>query len=272
MQLGFLIAGPIGALLCFVLSTGMNILAYWKSDEMVLRLYAAEEVYPDKYPNLFRRVERLAQKAEIPMPKLYIMHNMQPNAFATGRSPEKGAVALTTGLMEQLTFDEVDAVVAHELAHVKNRDTLIMTIAAVVVGAISMLSNIGFFFGGARGDQRVHPALLIVMLIVAPLAAVLIQMAISRTREYEADRIGSDICGQPLMLASALRKISENAGRIDNRSAEDNPATAHMFIINPLHARFVDNFFSTHPKTENRIEALKKIAKDMEIKRKNLSA
>ena len=196
------------------------------------------------------------------MPKVYIIDNPQPNAFATGRNPENAAVAATTGLLQSLNSQEVAGVMAHELAHVKNRDTLTMTITATIAGAISMLANFGLFFGGAGGGRNNPLGIVGVLLVafLAPMAAMLVQMAISRTREYEADRIGAEICGRPLWLASALEKIQTAASRVDNTAAERNPATAHMFIINPLHAHKVDNLFSTHPNTANRVARLREMA------------
>jgi heat shock protein HtpX len=195
------------------------------------------------------------------MPSLYIIDSPQPNAFATGRNPENAAVAATSGLLEMLSREEVAGVMAHELAHVKNRDTLVMTITATIAGAIGMLANFALFFGG--GDQRNNPLGIvgtILLMVLAPLAAMLVQMAISRTREYGADRMGAEICGRPLWLASALQKLEAGARQIDNRVAERNPATAHLFIVNPLHARSVDGLFSTHPKTANRVQALRQLA------------
>jgi heat shock protein HtpX len=200
------------------------------------------------------------------MPKVYVIDNDQPNAFATGRNPENAAVAATTGLLRRLSSEEIAGVLAHELAHVKNRDTLTMTITATIAGAISMLANIGLFFGAFGGGNRNNPLGIVGVLLVAilaPLAAALVQMAISRSREYEADRIGAEICGQPLWLASALEKIQAAAARIDNHAAERNPATAHMFIINPLHAHAADNLFSTHPNTANRVARLRRMAAEM---------
>jgi heat shock protein HtpX len=207
-------------------------------------------------------VAELAQRAKLPMPKVYLIDNPQPNAFATGRNPENAAVAATTGLLRMLNREEVAGVMAHELAHVKNRDTLIMTVTATVAGAISMLANFGFFFGRGR-DNPLGPFGAILIMILAPLGAMLVQMAISRTREYSADRMGAEISGQPMALASALQKISGAAKRIENHAAEANPATAHLFIINPLSGARMDNLFSTHPATENRIAALQAIQSEM---------
>jgi heat shock protein HtpX len=201
----------------------------------------------------------MAERASLPMPRVYIIDTDQPNAFATGRNPENAAVAVTTGLMRVLSPEEVAGVLAHELAHVKSRDTLIMTVTATIAGAISMLANFALFFGNNRNNPMGIVGTILVM-ILAPMAAMLVQMAISRSREYEADRVGAEICGRPLWLASALRKIDQAAQVIDNNPAESNPATAHMFIINPLHAHAVDGLFTTHPKTAERIRRLEAIA------------
>jgi len=204
-------------------------------------------------------VADLARRAELPMPKVYIIESDQPNAFATGRNPQNAAVAATTGLLRHMSSEQVAGVMAHELAHVKNRDTLIMTITATLAGALSMLANFALFFGGNRNNPLGIVGV-ILMMILAPLAAMLVQMAISRSREYEADRIGAEICGHPLWLASALERLESASRQIDNLAAERNPATAHMFIINPLHANRVDSLFSTHPNTGNRIARLRQMA------------
>ena len=213
-------------------------------------------------PGLYGIVEQLSANAGLPMPRVYIMDNDQPNAFATGRNPENAAVAATQGLLRRLTSEEVAGVLAHELAHVKNRDTLTMTITATIAGAIGMLANFGLFFGSSRNNPLGFVGVILIM-ILAPMAAALVQMAISRSREYEADRIGAEICGQPLWLAAALEKIQTAARGIDNQAAERNPATAHMFIINPLHARSVDSLFSTHPDTASRVARLRQQAVEM---------
>ncbi|MEM7173329.1 MAG: zinc metalloprotease HtpX [Pseudomonadota bacterium] len=257
---GLMIGGEMGMLIALVVAIGMNFFAYWSSDKMVLRMYGARQVDRNSAPALYGMVEQLAENAELPMPKVYIMDNPQPNAFATGRNPENAAVAATTGLLKRLSDEEVAGVMAHELAHVKNRDTLTMTITATIAGAISMLAQFGLFFGGNRNNPLGIVGVL-AMAILAPLAAMMVQMAISRSREYEADRIGAEISGRPLWLASALEKIEQAAAGIDNTPAENNPATAHMFIINPLHARKVDSLFSTHPNTRNRIEKLRAMAR-----------
>ena len=260
LAVGFMIGGESGMLIAFVVALGMNVFAYWNSDKMVLRMYGAREVDARSAPGFYGIVEQLAHKAQLPMPKVYLIDNPQPNAFATGRNPENAAVAATTGLLQILNQEEIAGVMAHELAHVKNRDTLIMTVTATIAGAISMLANFALFFGGNRGNNPLGFVGAILIMILAPLAAMLVQMAISRTREYGADRMGAEICGKPMWLASALQKLESGAQRVDNQVAEDNPATAHMFIVNPLHARSVDNLFSTHPKTQNRVQKLRELA------------
>lgn len=266
MGVGLLIGGQSGMLIAFVIAIAMNIFSYWNSDKMVLRMHNARAVDRSNAPELLDMVERLSQNAGLPTPKTYIIQDPQPNAFATGRNPENAAVAATTGLLQALNYDEIEGVMAHELAHIQNRDTLIMTITATFAGAISMLANFAMFFG--RGNNNNNPLGfigVIATMIIAPFAAMLIQMAISRTREYAADRRGGEISGKPLALASALEKIALNAGRHINQSAEDNPATAHMFIINPLNGQKMDGLFSTHPDTGNRIAALQAFADEMAL-------
>ncbi|MCB8840659.1 zinc metalloprotease HtpX [Aurantimonas sp. VKM B-3413] len=261
MGVGFMIGGTGGMAFAFVLAAGMNLYTYWNADRLVLSMHHAREVDARTAPEFYRIVEGLAGNAGLPMPKVYVIDSPQPNAFATGRNPRNAAVAASTGLLERLTAEEVAGVMAHELSHVENRDTLIMTITATLAGAISMLANFGFFFGGSRDNNNPLGFVgVLVAIIVAPLAAMLVQMAISRTREYSADRRGAEICGNPLWLASALGKIASTARRIPNPDAERNPATAHMFIINPLSGQRMDNLFSTHPDTENRIVALQELA------------
>jgi heat shock protein HtpX len=261
MGVGYLIGGSGGMMIAFVIAAGMNLFSYWNSDKMVLRMNNAVEVDERNAPEYYGIVRQLAERANLPMPKVYLIDNPQPNAFATGRNPQNAAVAATTGLLQRLSREEVAGVMAHELAHVQNRDTLIMTITATLAGAISMLGNFAFFFGGNRDNNNPLGIIgVLVAIIVAPLAAMLVQMAISRTREYSADRLGAEICGNPLWLSSALQKIASAAGRIRNDQAERNPATAHMFIINPLHGERMDNLFSTHPNTENRVRALEAMA------------
>lgn len=250
---GFVLGGEQGMLVALVFAGIMNIGSWWFSDKMVLGLYGAKQV---KSGSIYNMTLELAQRAGLPMPRVYIIENAQPNAFATGRNPQNGAVAVTRGIMNILDDRELRGVIAHELAHIKNRDTLTMTITATIAGAISMLANFAMFFGGGR-DRPAGAFGALAVMILAPLAASLVQMAISRVREYSADRDGAEICGDPMALASALQKLETAAGRVDNYVAEQNPATAHMFIVNPLHMRRMDNLFSTHPNTANRIEALK---------------
>ena len=263
LAVGYLLGREQGMFIAFIMAAGMNLFAYWNGDKMVLRMYGARQVDRQSAPDFYDLVEDLARNAGLPMPKVYVIDNPQPNAFATGRNPQNAAVAATTGLLQLLSRDEIAGVMAHELAHVKNRDTLVMTMTATIAGAISMLANFGSFFGGGRDRDNPFGVIgTILMVFVAPLAAMLVQMAISRTREYGADRGGAEISGQPLALASALAKISGAAHRIENRTAEANPATAHMFIINPLSGARMDNLFSTHPNPRNRIEALQRMAQD----------
>jgi heat shock protein HtpX len=259
MGIGFMIGGEAGAAIAFLIAAGMNVFAYWNSDKMVLRMHGAREVTERDAPNYVRLVQRLAENARLPMPRTYIIETAQPNAFATGRNPENAAVAATTGLLNMLTPEELAGVMAHELAHIKNRDTLTMTVTATLAGAISMLANFALFFGNNRNNAGGLIGTLAIM-ILAPMAAALVQMAISRTREYSADQLGAEICGRPMWLASALQRIESGASRIDNDAAERNPATAHMFIINPLHAHKRDSLFSTHPATTNRVAKLKAMA------------
>lgn len=261
MGIGFMIGGQSGMMIALVIAAAMNLFGYWNSDKMVLRMHHAQEVDERSAPEYYGIVRQLAARADLPMPKVYLIDNPQPNAFATGRNPQNAAVAATTGLLRLLSRDEVAGVMAHELAHVKNRDTLTMTITATLAGAISMLGNFAFFFGGNRDNNNPFGFIgVLVAMIVAPLAAMLVQMAISRTREYAADRMGAQICGDPMSLASALNKIAGGVQHIHNPDAEHNPATAHMFIINPLSGEKMDNLFSTHPATENRIAALRELA------------
>ncbi len=262
MGVGYLIGGSGGMMIAFFIAAAMNLFGYWNADKMVLRMHHAVEVDERNAPEYYEIVRGLVRNAGMPMPKIYLIQNDQPNAFATGRNPQNAAVAATTGLLQRLSYEEVAGVMAHELAHIQNRDTLIMTITATLAGAISMLGNFAFFFGGNRDNNNPLGFIgVLVAMIVAPLAAMLVQMAISRTREYSADRLGAEICGNPLWLASALDKIASAAKRIRNPDAEHNPATAHMFIINPLSGEKMDNLFSTHPNTDNRIAALEDMAR-----------
>jgi len=259
LGIGALLGGMGGALIALVIAVAMNAYTWWNSDRMVLKMHGAHLASGKAGSALEQMVHDMADRARMPRPTVYIIENAQPNAFATGRNPENAAVAATTGLLQNLSREEIAAVMAHELAHIRNHDTTIMTITATFAGAISMLANFAMFFGGNRNNPLGLIGTLALM-ILAPLGAALVQMAISRGREYEADRVGAEICGNPLWLASALEKISGLASRIDNETAERNPATAHMFIINPLHAHARDKLFSTHPAAENRIRALREMA------------
>ncbi|MEQ9505389.1 MAG: zinc metalloprotease HtpX [Hyphomonas sp.] len=267
--IGFLIGGTLGMIIAFGVAACMNVFAWWNSDKIVLKMQGAHEV-PHDTPNpmlrAFRQdVARLAERAGLPEPKVYIIDTPQPNAFATGRDPKNAAVAATTGLLSALTREETAGVMAHELAHVQNRDTLTMTVTATLAGAIGMLANFAMFFGprDSSGGRNIIASLAI--MIIAPLAAGLVQMAISRSREYEADARGAEICGNPLWLASALEKIERGARAQVNPYAERSPAMAHMYISNPLNGRGMDNFFSTHPSTANRVEALRRLAGEMGV-------
>ena len=267
VAMGGVVGGQNGMVIAFVIAAVMNLFSLWKSDTMVLRMYGAREVDARSGGEYYRIVQGLAQRAGLPMPRVYIMDNPQPNAFATGRNPKNAAVCASTGLLEMLSAEELAGVMAHELSHVKNRDTLTMALAATIGGAISMLAQylqFGALFGGNRNNNSgVGWIGTLIAIILAPLAAMLVQMAISRSREYAADRMGGQICGQPLWLASALRKIEGYARQIPNEPAEAAPATAHLFIINPLSGQGMDNLFSTHPNTENRIAELEKLAQEM---------
>ncbi len=257
MGAGYLIGGPAGMVMALILAIGTNIFAYWNSDKLALKAHNAQLVTEHSHPELVGMVATLARNAELPMPRVYLINSPQPNAFATGRNPENAAVAATTGLLQILDREEVAGVMAHELAHIKNRDTLTMTVAATVAGALSMLVQFAFLFGGTRNNRGGLGIVgVLAAAILAPFAATIIQMMISRTREYSADRLGAEIAQDNRGLMSALRKISGTAARIELPSAEQNPSTAHMFIINPLTRRGIDNLFSTHPNMENRIAAL----------------
>lgn len=263
LSVGWLMGGTEGALIALVFAIGINAFAFWNSDRLALAAHKARPVTPESAPGLYRMTEGLAANAGLPMPKLYVIDQDQPNAFATGRSPERAAVAVTTGIMRQLDEQELAGVVAHELAHIRNRDTLIMTVAATVAGAVSMLAQFGLFFGGGRGRGWGGLIGAILAAILAPMAAMLIQMMISRTREYSADRLGGEICRNPLWLASALAKISGQSARREMDTAESHPASAHLFIVNPLSGRRMDGLFTTHPNTANRIAALEQQAIEM---------
>jgi heat shock protein HtpX len=263
MGMGYLIGGQGGAVIALVFAGAGNLWAWWNSDKAVLRQQGATRVARQHAPELVDMVAALAGRANLPMPAVYVLATEQPNAFATGRNPENAAVAVTQGIMQVLNRDELAGVIAHELAHIKNRDTLTMTVTATMAGAIAMLGNMLMFssmFGGRSDDNRGGGLAALLAMIFAPIAAGMVQMAISRTREYEADRLGAEISGQPLALAGALAKIARAAGRVVNLPAEQNPASASMFIINPLHALRMDRLFATHPPTEERIARLQAMA------------
>lgn len=262
---GAALGGAGGMLIALIFAAAMNVYAYWFSDKAVLKMYGAEEVTADnvQFRNYYQMVKSLAQNAQLPMPKVYVINETQPNAFATGRNPENAAVAATVGIMQILSERELRGVMAHELAHVKNRDTLISTISATVAGAIASIAQFGMLFGGGHnenGERNVNPVIGILVMLLAPLAASLIQMAISRSREFEADRGGAEISRDPKALASALEKIHNYTHRIPNETAEAHPETGQMMIINPLSGRSFDSLFSTHPRTEERIEKLMQLS------------
>lgn len=261
MALGFTLGGRGGMLIALLVAVGMNLFTYWNADKIVLSMHGAKQVDAASAPEFYGLVAQLAQRANLPMPKVYVIDSPHPNAFATGRNPENAAVAATTGLLGMLSRDEIAGVMAHELAHVRNRDTLIMTMVATIAGAISMLANFGMFFRGG-GDNRGALLATILAVIVAPFAAMIVQMAISRTREYGADRGGAEISGNPRALASALAKLARGAAAIPNPVAERVPAAAQLYIVPGL-ARGGDSMFSTHPDTGNRIAALEAIAVEM---------
>jgi len=265
MLVGYLIGGPNGAVIAFFVAAATNFITYWNADKLVLSTQGAQEVDEHSAPELVHMVAELARRAELPMPRVFVMDNPQPNAFATGRNPQHGAVAVTTGLLGMLSSDELAGVISHELAHIKNHDTLLMTVTATIAGAISMLAQFGMFFGGGNRNNNSGMGIVgtLLMFVLAPLAAMLVQMAISRTREYAADNMGARISGNPAGLAAALAKIEAGAHAIENVHAEQNPAAAPLFIINPLSGARMDNLFATHPATENRIAALQRLAAQM---------
>ena len=265
VAIGGLAGGQTGMVIAFIVALGMNAFSLWKSDKMVLSMHEAEEVNEQTAPEYYGLVRDLAARAELPMPRVYVLHSAQPNAFATGRNPANSAVAASAGLLESLSREEVAGVMAHELAHIKNRDTLIMTVAATIGGAISMLAQYLQFhtmFGGNRnnGGGAMSMITSIAAMLLAPMAAMLVQMAISRSREYEADRVGAEIVGDPNALADALESLEAGVHRIHSQWAENNPAAAHLCIVNPLAGVGTDNLFSTHPKTANRVAALRAMA------------
>jgi len=257
MAIGSVLGGRQGMMLALIIALGMNFFSYWFSDALVLKMYNAQQVDETSAPQFYRMIQELARNAQLPMPKVYLIEEDAPNAFATGRNPEHAAVAATTGILRVLTERELRGVMAHELAHVRHRDILISTISATMAGAISMLANFAMFFGGRDSEGRsTNPIVGILVMILAPIAASLIQMAISRAREFEADRGGAEISGDPRALASALQKIHQIAQGIPLAAAERHPETAQMMIMNPLSAGGLRGMFSTHPSTEERVERL----------------
>ena len=264
LAVGYAIGGQSGMVIAFAFAAAMNFFAYWNSDRMVLSTYHATPVDRTSNPDLVGLVEQLAARAQIPMPRVYIVDGEQPNAFATGRNPEHAAICVTTGILHSLSHEELAGVLGHEMAHIKNRDTLTMTVAATLAGALGMLANFAFFFGGPRDENGNRGAMsgvvALLAMLLAPIAATLVQLAISRTREYEADHTGAQICGHPLWLASALGRLEDAARAIPNPRAAANPATAHLFIVNPLGGTAMDNLFATHPSMTNRIHRLREMA------------
>lgn len=261
MAIGSLLGGQTGMMLALVVALGMNFFSYWFSDKLVLKMYNAKQVDESSAPQFYRMVAELAQRAQLPMPKVYLIEEDAPNAFATGRNPENAAVAATTGILRVLSERELRGVMAHELAHVRHRDILISTVSATMAGAISMLANFAMFFGGRDSEGRsTNPIVGLLVMLLAPLAASLIQMAISRAREFEADRGGAEICGDPRSLASALQKIHQYAQGVPMQAAERHPETAQMMIMNPLSGGGLRGLFSTHPSTQERVQRLMTMA------------
>ncbi len=264
MVIGQFLGGQTGMMIALAVAVGMNFYSYWFSDKMVLRMYNAQEVDAQSAPQFYRMVQELAERAQMPMPRVYLINEQAPNAFATGRNPENAAVAATTGILRVLNERELRGVMAHELAHVKNRDILISTISATMAGALSMLANFGMMLGGRDSEGRpVNPIVSILVMFLAPLAASVIQMAISRSREFEADRGGAEISGDPAALGSALQKIQRVAQGVPLEATERHPETAQMMIMNPLSGGGLRGLFSTHPATEERVERLLAMAQSM---------
>jgi heat shock protein HtpX len=263
IAIGYVVGGQTGMLIALGFAAAMNALAFWNSDRIVLRLQGAQEVSRQRAPDLYDLVADLARAAGIPTPKIYLINAEQPNAFATGRNPQNAAVAVSTGLLSHLDRDEIAGVIAHELSHIRSRDTLTMTVTATLAGAISVLAQFGLFFGARNSNSGLGPLGALFLIILAPIAATIVQLAVSRTREYEADRDAAEITGDPMALASALDKISRLAKHFENPWARRTPGMAHLYIINPLSGRGADNLFSTHPDVRNRIAQLQRIAAEM---------
>lgn len=265
--IGRALGGMQGMVIAFAVALVMNVVSYWYSDKIVLGMYRAQPLTPADSPDLYRMVERLCERANLPLPKLYVLPDSHPNAFATGRDPNHAAVAVTEGLVRILDHNEVEGVIAHELAHIKNRDTLVTTVAATIAGAITMIANFAqyaaiFGFGRSSDDDDggSNPLVMLVMIFVAPIAAMVLQLAVSRSREYLADRTGAEICGRPMALASALKKLEAMAQQHPMPAA---PATAPLFIVNPLRFGGLQSLFSTHPSTADRVERLKRYAQEI---------
>ena len=263
LAVGYLLGGQGGMMIALLVALATNAFAWWNSDRMVLSMYGAQEIDRAAAPNLFDIVQRLSANAGMPMPRVYVIDSEQPNAFATGRDPEHAAVAITSGLLRTLSHDEVAGVMAHELTHIRHRDTLIMTVTATLAGALSMLANFGMFFGGRSRDNPLGPMGAILLAILSPIIAMLVQMAISRSREYEADKGGAEISGKPLALASALQRIEAQVHGTPMAQAEAHPATAHLFIMNPLHGGGIASLFASHPSTDERVARLAALARQM---------
>jgi len=266
MAVGLVVAGGAGMIIALGFSLVTNLAAYWNSDRLVLRMQNALPLSPDQAPEIYQLVAELARRAGIPAPKLYLIEAKEPNAFATGRSPQHGALAISRGLIMHLTKDELAAVIAHELAHIRSRDTMVMSMSATLAGAVTMLAQFGLFFGGRSNASPLGPVGALMAIIFAPIAAILVQLAVSRTREYEADRDGAQISGNPLALAAALQKISRLNKSFENPWARRSQTMAHLFIINPLSGRGTDRLFATHPNVENRVAELERIAREMQQK------
>mgnify|MGYP000359576701 FL=1 len=262
MLVGQVLGGSTGLVIAFIVAMGMNFFSYWKSDKMVLRMYKVKEADRQSHPQLYNMIEELARKADLPMPALYIIPQEQPNAFATGRNPEHSAVAVTEGILRTLDKQQLRGVIAHELAHIQNRDILTQTMVTTVVSALSMLAQFAMFIPFGGGDRDSNPLVALVVLITAPIAATMLQAAISRTREYEADRVGAEISGEPEQLAAALRSIEKAAEQIKmNVSETAMRSTSHMFPVNPFSGERFMSLFSSHPETQDRVDKLMHMAR-----------